>query len=104
PAKPTPAAADKQAQPATRPAPAAAWPAAQPVAQPVEQFHIVVWPNVVVNGILGKDKHGSALISGQIVPVGESIQEIKLVSIDTQGVLLEYQNERQFVRVSSSPR
>ncbi len=67
-----------------------------------ESKTVLIWPNVVVTGIAGQGSKGSAIINGHIVPVGESIHDITVVSIGVQGVLLQYQGETQFVRVGSS--
>ena len=70
--------------------------------EPLELKPPVVWPAIEVNGIVGREKNGSALLNGEIVAVGDSIEGAKVISIKGQTVELEFQGERQTVRPGSS--
>jgi len=64
----------------------------------------VVWPTLTVNGIFeGKGANrSSAIINKQIISVGETIEDVKLIAVRNQGVELEYKGKRQFVKNRSS--
>lgn len=62
----------------------------------------VIWPPILLNGIVGRGLNGSAMINGQIVGVNEKIDEVRLVSIRAQGAVLEYEGETKFLKVGSS--
>ncbi len=78
-----------------------------PIAQPLtpEPLQIEIeWPSLSLDGIVGSGAQGSCLINNQIVRVGEHVQEVKIVAIRKDGVELEYQGEKRFLRVGASTR
>jgi len=62
------------------------------------------WPILVLEGIVGKGTAGAARLNGQIVFVGDLIEGVRVIGIQTNpnGAELEYQGERLFLRVGSS--
>jgi len=68
----------------------------QDVAKPAAK-----WPALVLNGMVGKGANGAAIINKKVVGVGESIEGVKLISVDRQGVHLEYSGEQRFMKVGS---
>jgi len=60
------------------------------------------WPMLTCSGVVGKGASGSAIISSEIVGVGESVQGVKVLSIRAQGVELEYEGETRFLKVGSA--
>lgn len=59
----------------------------------------VEWPLVSLEGMVGKGATGAAIINDTIVGVGESVDGVKLISIDRKGVYLEYGGEQRFLKV-----
>jgi hypothetical protein len=62
----------------------------------------IIWPIISCSGIVGKGAKGSAFLNGQIKTVNDTIEDVRVVSIGEMGVTLEYQGEKQFVKVGSS--
>jgi hypothetical protein len=61
-----------------------------------------IWPLLELNGIVGIGANGSCFINGRIVTVGETVQDVKIVAIRKNGVELEYEGERRFLRVGGA--
>lgn len=60
-----------------------------------------VWPALTLSGVIGRGQAGSAVINGEVVGVGDVIEGVKVIAIRPQGVELECQAERQFMKVGS---
>lgn len=56
------------------------------------------WPLLTLSAIVGRGANGSALISGNILVVGEAMKGVKLVSIKSGGVWLDYKGELRFLQ------
>ncbi len=65
---------------------------------------IVEWPNLTLDGVVGSGAQGSCLINGEIVRVGERVQNVKISAILRDGVELKYRGEKRFLRVGASTR
>ena len=59
---------------------------------------------MTLKGIVGKGKSGTAVIDDSVIGVDETVKGVRLVSIEEQGVELEYRGERRFLRVGKSTR
>lgn len=94
PAEPTP----------TEPEPVVATP--PPVATPAEPTPALkeptIWPILVINGLVGKGAQGAVMINSQIIGVDETIEGVRVVSIDKQGCKLEYEGETKSIKVGGS--
>jgi cytoskeletal protein RodZ len=120
PVKPAPSAAalpapsNPQPAMAMQPVPAealAAKPAASPAAavNPASPAAAVVpektaWPVLNVSGLVGKGARGAAIINRQVVGVDETIEGARVISIERQGVKIEFQGETQLFKVGSAGR
>jgi len=61
-----------------------------------------VWPNLTISGVVGNDQKGAVFINGKVVGVNESVQGVRVISIRTQGAMLEYNGETRLVKVGQS--
>jgi len=93
PPPPQPEPTATQAQPAVTTAPA---PKVEPTRQPV------VWPSLTLTGVMGRGNRGSAIINGEVVGVGEVVKGVKIAGIGDQGVHLEYQGEKRFLKIGGT--
>lgn len=59
----------------------------------------VLWPPLTLRGIVGRGLNGAAIINNQVVGVNEVIEGVRVVSIEAQGVELEYQGEKKTLKV-----
>ena len=64
----------------------------------------VVWPRLTVTGIIGSSKtgHGATIINGQMLGPGDSIEGVKIGSIEKQKVKLVFTGEVRFLGVGGS--
>jgi hypothetical protein len=85
----------RQTEPAPRVQPA------QPEPEPAPRG-AVRWPALKLTGVLGQGRSGSAIINDQVLAVNETIKGVRLAAVGRQGVELEYQGERRFVKVGTS--
>ena len=60
------------------------------------------WPVLNLTAIVGRGVTGSAIINGEILSVGESIEDVTLVIIGDQGVEIEFQGRRRTLKVGQS--
>ena len=60
----------------------------------------VEWPHLTLSGLVGRGRTGSAILNNEVVGVGESIQDVTLLGIDSEGVELEYRGERRHLKVA----
>jgi hypothetical protein len=69
---------------------------------PIMEKEPVIWPILVLNGLVGKGAQGAIMVNNQIIGVGEAIEDVRVVSISKQGAMLEHQGEKKFVKVGGS--
>jgi hypothetical protein len=62
----------------------------------------VVWPSLMLSGVMGRGSRGAVRINNEIVTINDTIQGVKLIAIGNQGVELEYMGERKILKVGSS--
>ncbi|MEI6167008.1 MAG: hypothetical protein WCS52_07420 [bacterium] len=64
----------------------------------------VIWPKLVVSGIIGSSKNGrsAAIMNGQMLSPGETIEGVTIESIDKQKVKLRYSGEVKLLSVGAS--
>jgi len=60
------------------------------------------WPILNLKGIVGKGQRGAAVINGKVVAVGELIEGVKVVSVNSRGAQLEYEGNSRHLRVGST--
>lgn len=111
---PAPAPAVRAAEPAAPPkpveppAPEAVKPApvvAQaPTGTPAKVALPVIWPKLVVTGLIGSSKtgHSAAIVNGQMLSPGDSIEGVKIESVEKQRVKLAFQGETKLLSVGGS--
>jgi hypothetical protein len=73
----------------------------QAAAVPAAVKPAVVWPALNLTGVIGRGQAGSAVINGEVLGIGDTVDGVKVIAIRPQGVDLEYQAERQFLKVGS---
>jgi cytoskeletal protein RodZ len=91
--------------PAVESAPAVIAPPPDPVAtvpQPADAKPGEPWPLLKVSGVVGRGRYGSAVINGKVVAVGELIEGVKVLSVDSRGAQLMHEGISRHVRVGSS--
>ena len=64
----------------------------------------VIWPKLVVSGIIGSSKNGrsAAIMNGQMLSPGETIEGVTIESIDKQKVKLRFSGEVKLLSVGAS--
>jgi hypothetical protein len=64
----------------------------------------LIWPSISMSASLGQGKNGAAILNGQIIDVGRSIDGVTLVAVGQQNATLEYEGQRMVLRVGNSTR
>jgi cytoskeletal protein RodZ len=83
------------------------------IAQPANSKHVpvprqkvakpaIIWPEAKLKGIVGRGKGGAVMLNDMIIGVGEEEKGIKVIKIESNGVWLEYEKERRFLKVGKS--
>lgn len=67
--------------------------------QPPPPREPVVWPNISLQGVVGRGTTGSVIIDGEVIGVGEAYNGARVIRIEHQGALMEYKGERRVIRV-----
>lgn len=77
--------------------------AARPAPE-AQKIVVVVWPRLTVTGIIGTARGGksAAIINGQMVAPGETIEGARIESIDRQGVRIRFDGESRTLSVGGS--
>jgi hypothetical protein len=78
------------APPVTPPGPQSTTPEQTAPPPPVEP---IIWPQVVVSGVIGAGDSGSAIINGEVIGKNETVDEVTVREFGKGFVLLEYQGE-----------
>ena len=62
------------------------------------------WPKLSLLGVMARSEvgRGSAIINNTVVEVGEEIEGARLLEVRNNGVMLQYNGDKQFVRVGQS--
>jgi len=81
---------------AVTPAPAVAPPVA------VAPRPKVIWPALKLKGIVGGGSAGAVMLNDKVLGVEETIEGVRVASIDSNGAWLEYQGERRFLKVGKT--
>ena len=76
---------------------------AQPAPEPAQKEPIV-WPHLAVSGLMGGSQGGAgtAIINGQILNTGESIDGVKVVAVTKAGVTLLYAGETRVLKIGDT--
>jgi len=72
---------------------------APPVAVAEQPPEPIVWPTLVITGVVGKERSGAAVINGKVIGVNETLDNVRVVAIQHQGALLEYKGETKVIKV-----
>lgn len=69
-----------------------------------ERVMAVIWPRLAVSGIIGTSRgaRGAAIINGQMLSIGSSIEGVKIITIDKQGVQLRLGDETRTLTVGGT--
>jgi len=62
----------------------------------------LVWPPLALSGVVGKGHNGAANINGQVVGIGETVDDVTVLAVARQGAKLEYKGETRFLKVGKS--
>ena len=60
------------------------------------------WPALKLSGIVGGGHGGAAIINRKILGVNETVEGVRVLRIEQKGTLLEYKNEKRFLKVGKS--
>jgi hypothetical protein len=74
-------------------------PSPQPPPQPVARVGDVTWPRLSLSGLVGGKRGGAAIINNEVIGIGEAIEGAVVIDLTKKGATLEYQGEKQFLRV-----
>jgi hypothetical protein len=90
------------ASPAVEPAPLSLPPV--PPAPPAPDRTPGEWPRVRLTGVMMRPdpRSSAAMLNGEMVDVDSEIEGVRLVEVKSNGVLLRYQGQEQFVRVGKA--
>lgn len=64
----------------------------------------IEWPSLKLTAIAGKGVKGAARINGQVVMVGESVEDVTLIEINEQNVVLVFKGETNTLRIGTTTR
>jgi hypothetical protein len=64
----------------------------------------VIWPAIKVTGMVKLGGTAAALINSRVVAPGESIEDVKLLSVNKDGALLQFKHEERLLRVGETAR
>jgi hypothetical protein len=56
------------------------------------------WPELTLDGFVGRGKSGTAVLNGEIVPVGNTIQDVEVMLIESRSVILKYNGQLRRIR------
>lgn len=62
----------------------------------------VMWPSLTLSGVMGKGQKGSAIINNEFLSIGDTIEGVKVISVEEKGVKLSYQGEVQSLKVGNT--
>ncbi len=76
----------------------------QPLPAPEKAILPVIWPRLLISGIIGGGKtgHSAVIINGKMLSPGDSIENVKVVTIEKQRVKLVYAGEDRVLSAGSS--
>jgi len=62
------------------------------------------WPKLSLLGVMARETPGtgSAIINNMVIEIGEEVAGVRLLEVQRNGILLEFNGETQFVRVGQS--
>lgn len=61
------------------------------------------WPRVTVNGILASGKtQGAAMVNNRMVSAGEQIQGVRIVEVQSRGVVMDFKGETRLVLIGQT--
>jgi hypothetical protein len=75
-----------------------------PIVQPAEPVRVVTWPEIALSGVLAANgqREGSAILNGQLISLNQRLHKVRVVAVQDQEVVLEYQGARKSLRVGDS--
>ena len=76
----------------------------RPLPAPEKAILTVIWPRLLISGIIGGGKtgHSAVIINGKMLSPGDSIENVKVVTIEKQRVKLVYEGEDRVLSAGSS--
>jgi len=76
----------------------------EPIASPAKVSMPAQWPKLLVTGIIGsrRNGHSAAIVNGQMLSPGDSLEGVKIEAIEKQRVKLAFQGEEKFLSVGGS--
>jgi hypothetical protein len=63
---------------------------------------VVEWPLLIVNQLVGGKKGGSAMINGEIVGIGGTVEGVTITAINKYGVTLKFEGETKTLKQNES--
>ena len=68
----------------------------------IDMLEPLEWPQISLTAVVGKGLTGAAIINGQIVGVGEIVDDVEVAAVGRQGVKLQYMGESRFLKVGTT--
>jgi hypothetical protein len=71
---------------------------------PPAKVEAVMWPRLTVSGIIGTSRgsRGAAIINGQMLAIGASVEGVRVIAVDKQGVELSFGGETRTLTVGGT--
>jgi hypothetical protein len=106
-AQPTPIAATDPSEASQHAVDSGTTPSAQPATSTAKSIvpepkPRVLWPSLTLSGVMGKGKKGSAIINGEFLGVGDTIEGVKILSVEEKSVNLSFMGEKQSLKVGNT--
>jgi hypothetical protein len=64
----------------------------------------VEWPMIMLSGMVAGNKEGdmTAILNGKLVYVNQRVEGARLIEVSQDGVILEFEDTRKFLRIGES--
>lgn len=74
------------------------------IADMYDRAYTVEWPAIVLSGMVAgtEEETRSAILNGELIATHQTIEQVRLVEVTSDGVVLEYRNSRKLIRIGES--
>ena len=62
------------------------------------------WPSLTLNGVSAMSGQATAIVNGELVEVGDRIEDVRVLKIGVNGILLDYRGANGFLTPGASTR
>jgi hypothetical protein len=67
-----------------------------------DELNVYGWPQVTLQGVTGRGNERNAILNGNLLEPGEFLGAVRLDAIYANGVVLEFNDQRAFLRPGAS--